>query len=132
MRKINCRLFLSFHHLKGKTFSDQVKKKESVQFNEPAPVRQLTRSLDLTSHLKDGVINSENKLHELVCDCLNHHNDSCTKGCCRGSNLGPSDPQAGVLTTRPSQLLPLRPSNCFHLYVNKKSVCAAGSRPSTK
>ena len=52
--------------------------------------------------MKDGVANSEYKLHKLVCDCLSHRYDSCTKGCCRGSNLGPSDPKAGVLTIRPS------------------------------
>ena len=28
-------------------------------FNEPAPLRRLTRSLDLTSHPKDGLVNSE-------------------------------------------------------------------------
>ena len=67
-----------------------------------APLWRLTRGLGLTSHPKDGMANSENKLHELVCDSLSHCYDSYTKGCCRGSNLGPSDPKAGVLTTRPS------------------------------
>ena len=28
------------------------------------------------SHLKDGILNSENKLQEFVCDRLNNHNDS--------------------------------------------------------
>ena len=60
------------------------------------------RASVLTSHLKDGAVNSENKLHEFVCNWLNHHHDSCTRGCCRGSNLGQFDPKTGVLTTRPS------------------------------
>ena len=75
-------------------------RKESVRFNEPAPVRWLTRGLGLMSHPKEGTVNSENKLLEFVCDCLNHHNDSCTKGCCRVSNLEPFDPKPGALTTR--------------------------------
>ena len=50
--------------------------------------------------------NSENKLQELVCDCLNHRYDSCTRGCCQGSNLGPSDPKAGILVNHSAILLP--------------------------
>ena len=34
-------------------------KKESVQFNEPAPVRRLIRGLGLTSHPKDVMAKSE-------------------------------------------------------------------------
>ena len=85
--------------------SKSVKERLSKQNKTSAvPFKRLTRSLGLTSYPKDGVINSENKLHELVCDYLSH---SCTKGCCRGSNLGPYDPQAGVLT----KLLPLVSKN---------------------
>ena len=35
-------------------------------------------------------------------DCFSHRYDSCTRGCCWGSNFGPSDPKAGVLTAQPS------------------------------
>ena len=48
---------------------------------------------------------SKNKLHELICDCLSHRYDSCTRGCCRASNFEPSDPKAGALTTQPSCFL---------------------------
>ena len=34
--------------------------------------------------------NSENKLHEVVCDCLSYRYDSCIRGCCWGSNFWPS------------------------------------------
>ena len=57
-----------------------MKKNESVWFNVLAPVRRLKRGLGLVSHPNVGVVNSENKLHELVCDYLNHRFDSCTKG----------------------------------------------------
>ena len=49
-----------------------------VYCNEPASVRRLSRGLGLKSHPKDGVINSENKLQELVFDCFRHRYDSCT------------------------------------------------------
>ena len=75
-------------------------KMESVKLNAQAPVRWLTQGLGLTSHPKDEVAKRENKLHKLVCDCLSNRFDSCIKGCCRKSNFGPSDPQAGFLTTR--------------------------------
>ena len=54
------------------------RERKVFQFNKPAPVRRLTWGSDLisTSHPKDGVVNGENKLHELVSDCY----DSCTKG----------------------------------------------------
>ena len=44
---------------------------ESVLFHKPAPLRRLDRGLCLTSHQKEGIINSENKLYELVWHCLN-------------------------------------------------------------
>ena len=55
--------------------------------------------LCLTTNWKDKVVNSENKLQELVCDCLSPCYDSCTMVYCQGLNLGTSDPEAGVLTT---------------------------------
>ena len=44
------------HVVKGARWLSQ---KESVQFNEPAPLWRLTRGLGLTSHPKDGMANSE-------------------------------------------------------------------------
>ena len=61
----------------------------------------MTRDLDLKSHLKVGILNSENKLHERVWYCMSLRNDSCTRSCCQESNLGSSDPKTGTLTTRP-------------------------------
>ena len=52
---------------------------ESVQFIEPAPLRQLTRHLGLTSHPKGRVVHRENKLQTLLSDCLNCCYDNCTK-----------------------------------------------------
>ena len=71
--------------------------KKSVPFEEPTPLRRLTRGLSLTSNPKDGIANSKNKFHELVCDCLSHRYDNC-----RESDFGPSDAEACALTTRPS------------------------------
>ena len=49
--------------------------KESVYLhNEPAPVRRLTKGHGLTSHLIDGAIIKENKVHEFAFDCLSHQN----------------------------------------------------------
>ena len=42
---------------------------------------------------KDWMTNSENKLHELGCDCLNHGYHSSTRGCYGGSNFGPAGPK---------------------------------------
>ena len=60
---------------------------------------------------KTGWQNSENKLHQLMCDCLSHYYDSCTKGCCCGLNQRPFNQKAGVITTRPT---------CSSLY---KRIC---------
>ena len=94
-------------------------KEESINFNELAPIRRLTRDLDLTSHPKDGVINSEYKLHELVCYCLRHRNDSCTKGYCRGSNLRPYDKRASVLH---KAILPPPPQEKTNKQTNKQII----------
>ena len=73
----------------------------SVQSKKPAPLRRLTR-YNLSFNRWDGNLIKENKLQKFVCDCLSPRYESCTRSCCRGSNLGPSDEKAGVLTTRPS------------------------------
>ena len=92
------RMNVTRHHKTSANYTS----KERVKFNKPAPLRQLTRDLNLTSHPKDRVVNSEkNFMNLFVCDCLSHCYDSCTIGCCRGSNRGSSDPKAGVLTTWP-------------------------------
>ena len=45
--------------------------KESVLFNEPAPVRRLTRGFGLMFHREDGEVNSanDNNFQEFVCVC---------------------------------------------------------------
>ena len=55
------------------------------------------------SHSTDMVVNIKNKLQEPVCDCLNHHNDSYTRGYCRGLKLRPLIQKQEVIWI-PSQL----------------------------
>ena len=78
--------------------------------NQPTPLRWLTQRLSLMSNLelKDKVINSDNQLHELVRDHLSKRYESCTRGCCWGSNLGPADPKD---LNYSDILLPLNTSN---------------------
>ena len=60
----------------------------------------MTLSLGLTSHSKDMVVNGENKLHELVCDYLNHHYAVLDKVFYQGVFIPPTKISEGFYTPK--------------------------------